>query len=232
MKVAIISDIHGNIEALKATLLEIEKIGAKKILCLGDYVGYYYHPDQVIRVLKRHSAEFIKGNHEVILKDYLNGINVEKVDTKYGIGHALCKEKLTEEEFEFLYTLPLSKTIELKGVKIQMNHGSPWNYDTYIYPDTDHEIKEKCFEGGHDFVFIGHSHHSFIFESENGTLVNVGSVGQNRKKGGVAEWCLLDLSTRTVEIKQTAYDTTSLKNELIEKGFEESYSFQILNRNA
>jgi len=72
MKIAILSDIHGNDTALKAVLMEIDKLGVDKILFLGDYVGYYYTPDIIFDLIKDYDKELIKGNHELLLEQALD----------------------------------------------------------------------------------------------------------------------------------------------------------------
>ena len=71
MKICILSDIHGNYEALKKCILEAKKDGVKTILCLGDYVGYYYEPEKCIDLLIKEKAICIKGNHEDIFLELL-----------------------------------------------------------------------------------------------------------------------------------------------------------------
>ena len=69
MKVCVISDIHGNYDALKKCIEEAKKLDVKKFLCLGDYVGYYYEPEKCIDLLLDLNAVCIKGNHEKIFLD-------------------------------------------------------------------------------------------------------------------------------------------------------------------
>ena len=111
-----------------------------------------------------------------------------------------------------------------------MNHGSPWNYDEYIYPDAPVEKLNKCNSKGHDFVLIGHSHYAFTFNCENSVLINCGSVGQSRQKGGVASWALIDTSNKNYEIKNTPYDISILKSEVLKFDSENMYMCKILER--
>ena len=71
MKICILSDIHGNYDALKKCVSEAKKLKVKKFLCLGDYVGYYYEPDKCIDLLIKLKAICIKGNHENIFLEIL-----------------------------------------------------------------------------------------------------------------------------------------------------------------
>tara|TARA_B100000959_G_C14425449_1_gene396285 strand:+ start:137 stop:403 length:267 start_codon:yes stop_codon:yes gene_type:complete len=71
MKICILSDIHGNYEALKKCVNEAKKLNINRFFCLGDYVGYYYEPDKCIDLLKKINAVCIKGNHEDMLLNIL-----------------------------------------------------------------------------------------------------------------------------------------------------------------
>lgn len=231
MKVAILSDIHGNHFALEAVLKIAKKEGVERLLVLGDIVGYYYHPDLVLDMLSKWDYEIIKGNHEVILKDLFDGkINSNELKKKYGHGHEQALKKLNSEQLDWLFDLPNQKTVVIDEVSFQMNHGSPWSIDEYLYPDTSAELLEKCDSSEHDFVLIGHSHYSFSFQCKHSVLLNSGSVGQSREKGGLAYWSIIGTESKNFEIKNTSYDTAELLKEvhLFDSDFE--YSTKILVR--
>ena len=75
MRIGLLSDIHGNAHALKSVLKSAREKGVDKILCCGDYVGYYYEPDEVMFLLNDWDWVGISGNHEAMLLDWLNGKN-------------------------------------------------------------------------------------------------------------------------------------------------------------
>jgi len=231
MKVGVISDIHGNHYALEAVFETAKKEGIAKLLVLGDIVGYYYHPELVLNRLSEWDYEIIKGNHEVLLQDLKeNKIDTEALKAKYGRGHEQALKNLDDTTQEWLFSLPEQKTIVIDGVSFQMNHGSPWSIDEYIYPDAALEQLEKCNSVAHDFVLIGHSHYAFSHQCENSILINCGSVGQSRQKGGQAYWCVINTSDKSFEIRTTAYDTTKLLEEIQLFEIKTGYSSKILQR--
>ena len=231
MKIGVLSDIHGNSYALESVLNECKNEGVNKLLILGDIVGYYYHPDIVLKMLSEWDYEMIKGNHEVILKNLKeHKVNAEILKAKYGSGHNLALKKINEEQLKCLFSLPEQKTVEINNVSFQLNHGSPWSLDEYIYPDTSLEKLNQCNSDQHDFVLIGHSHYAFTFDCEHSVLINCGSVGQSRKKGGVANWALIDLSNKNFKIKETLYDISKLILEVMELDPENSYMRTVLER--
>lgn len=231
MKVGVISDIHGNHYALEAVLKTAKKEGVEKLLVLGDIVGYYYHPEIVLEILSDWDYEIIKGNHEVLLEDLKNGtIEPQFLKDKYGRGHEQALRSLDDKTQQWLFSLPVQKSVRIDNVSFQLNHGSPSSIDEYVYPDAAIEQLEKCNSIAHDFVLIGHSHYAFSVRCANSTLINCGSVGQSRQKGGLAYWVVINTSNKSFEIKATPYDVAELLEEI--KTFEPKigYSSNILER--
>jgi predicted phosphodiesterase len=216
---------------LEAVLKTAKKEGIEKLLILGDIVGYYYHPDIVLDMLSEWDYEIIKGNHELILQDLKESkIDPDVLKEKYGRGHEQALKKMDDKTLEWLFSLPVQKSIVIDNVSFQLNHGSPTCIDEYIYPDASLEQLEKCDSPEHDFVLIGHSHYSFSFRCKNSTLINCGSVGQSRQKGGMAFWAIINTANKCHEIKATPYNTSALLEEI--KKFESKigYSYKILQR--
>lgn len=210
MKIAVISDIHGNIFALEAVLQDIFDIGVDRIFFLGDLTGYYYHPKEVLYRLIEIKATMILGNHEKLLFDCVDGkLDPNILSLKYGSGHRIALEEFSISDINYLRSLPDFFIENLNDLSIGCFHGSPFNPDFYIYPDASFDILQKC-DVGLDLVFVGHSHYPFVIEMDYGKLINVGSVGQSRTNGGVASWCFFDSVLQTVELKSTHYDTQNL----------------------
>lgn len=232
MKIAILSDIHGNHYALKQVLLDAKKYKIEKLLILGDIVGYYYYPDRVLSFLNCWNYDFVRGNHEVLLKRVLNGdMKIETLTKKYGSGHELALNNLTNSQLDYLINSPDKKELIFDGVKVLICHGSNWDPNYYLYPNTEKEILDRTGEVKTDFVFVGHSHHPFVHENKTNTLINAGSVGQSRKKGGVANWVILDTSDKSFEIKETKYDTSTLISDIKKLDPKNEYLIKVLRRN-
>ena len=232
MKIAIISDIHGNYDALFEVLTKAKKENVEHLLILGDIVGYYYHPDKILELLSEWSFDLIKGNHENILEDlFANPDLGETIRLKYGSGHQEALNKLTEKQLNILKGLPETKSIKYDGVSILMSHGSPWANDYYIYPDSKKEVILKCDSKEHDFVLIGHSHYAFTIKNTNSVLINPGSVGQSRQFGGKASWAIIDTKNNNFQLITTDYSVEKLLSEIQEKDPEIKYLTKILRRN-
>jgi len=210
MRLAILSDIHGNIFALDAVLDKIAQARVDRIIFLGDFTGYYYHPKEVFDCLNKMGATMILGNHERMLFDCADGIiDAEVLRQKYGSGHKLALQKFSTSELDQLRNLPEFHLETLNDFSIGYFHGSPFDNDFYLYPDASPSILSKC-DVGIDYIFVGHSHYPFITQLDHGILINVGSVGQSRVLGGIASWCLFDVESGELEIQTTHYDTELL----------------------
>ena len=231
MKIAIISDIHGNYDALFSVLEKAKKEFVDHLLILGDIVGYYYDPEKILNLLSNWSFDMIKGNHEQILEDLIKNSSLsESIRLKYGSGHQEAINKLSKKQLNFLFDLPKTKAIKIDGIKLLMCHGSPWSNDFYIYPDSNNEIISKCDIKTFNFVLIGHSHYSFAIRNENSILINPGSVGQSRQVGGKASWCILNTNNSCFQFFNTDYDTKKLLADISEKDPEINYLSDILRR--
>jgi putative phosphoesterase len=232
MKIAVISDIHGNYDALVEVLKKAKTEGVEHLLVLGDIVGYYYHPDKILKALSEWSCDIIKGNHEYILEGLIAKPELgDSIRLKYGSGHKEAIEKLSAEQLEFLRDLPETKSVQFNDISLLMSHGSPWSNDFYIYPDCDKDIIEKCDSTAHDFVLIGHSHYAFVLKNENSILINPGSVGQSRQVGGKASWCIINTKNGCFQMLSTDYNVENLINEITNKDKDIAYLTKVLRRN-
>lgn len=186
-KIAIISDIHGNITALNAVLADIEKRNIKRIFCLGDYVTKCVHPDLVIDKLREVSEVMLIGNCDYVIS------RPEAKDRKFW-----SREKIGEERANFLYNLPVSYDFYMSGHLVRLFHASPYSlddlynpmfsnkgtiYETHelnhastLFQNTDF-IKKSKDDPEPDVVGYGHIHTPLIVRFKNKTLFNTGSVG-------------------------------------------------------
>lgn len=214
MKVIILSDIHGNADALKAVLQEIPG-DISEFWILGDMVGYYYQAKEVLTLLTNLPCRYIAGNHEQYLKEGLmNPQILSEYKSKYGSALNIAIKTLSIEQINFIKSLPDSLEFLVKSKNILLCHGSPWSIDEYIYPDVK-KAKLLAFSTlNADFIFQGHTHHPMEIIQNNKRIINPGSVGQPRNKVPGAHWAIFDLETNEVTFKTTIYPLDSLFNEI------------------
>jgi len=231
MKVAVISDIHGNDYALARVLEDATKCGVTRLFVLGDFVGYYYRPDRVLSQLQDWQSDSIKGNHECMMERAArDSAYADTVIGKYGHGIQQALNCLSPSQIEYLTHLPSQRQITIGDTKILLCHGSPWQDDEYIYPDAPKAVFDRLANQGFDIICMGHTHHS-IARRVNGTLVvNPGSVGQSRQRGGYASWAIIDSIALTAEIRETSYPTTDLLRLVRQRDPNVPYLAKVLTR--
>jgi putative phosphoesterase len=212
MKIAFISDIHGNFTALHSVLMDIKKLKIKKIYCLGDMVNYYYEPHKCIDLLIKNNVISIKGNHEKILfETYKNKIKFDKYSKLYGNSIKINHKKLKEKHLKFLKTLSFQKKININGKKILLAHGAPWKNNFYFYPNVKKKWITKISKYKYDFIILGHTHIPMEKKlTKNKKLLNPGSIGQPRDKTCGASWMILDTDNMNFKILKTKYDYTKI----------------------
>ena len=231
MKVAVISDIHGNYDALIEVLNKAKKEGVQFLLLLGDIVGYYYHPDKILNALAEWKFDMIKGNHENILENLYNDPSIsESIRVKYGSGHKKALENLDQKTLLSLFSLSSKKTIVIDNISFELNHGTPWDPDEYLYPDAPKAKIIRCGSKQHDFVLMGHTHYSFSYKCDHSIVINPGSVGQSREKGGFAFWSLIDTKDKSYKLIKTLYDTSDLLKEIKVIDPDNKYLSEVLRR--
>ncbi len=178
-KIAIISDIHGNITALEKVLDDIEKRGIKRIMCLGDMIVKCSSPKECVQTILSRCEVVIKGNCEQ------RGVEEPKI-----YEHVWNRDKLTNEQKEKIKKLPLSYDFYMSGYKIRIMHASPNSiHEKSYYWDFDEGFEErfdKMFENTEylnnldsdnpDIVIFGHIHKPFIFRKKDKILINPGAV--------------------------------------------------------
>jgi putative phosphoesterase len=231
MKLALLADIHGNHLALEAVLKSVKTYEVDKLLIAGDFVGYYYWPKEVFELLTPWDVTAIRGNHEeMLIKAKGDSEFLKSVDTKYGKGLRVALELLTNEQIDWLSTLPFSLEFDAEDRRILLCHGSPWDHDFYIYPDADEGTIEKCVSMNYDWIVLGHTHYPMVHRSNKTTIVNPGSVGQPRNRKPGACWALLDTKTQEVNTYCVGYDSHFVVAESLRRNPDLPYLANVLER--
>jgi predicted phosphodiesterase len=217
MCVAIISDIHSNLEALIKALEIIDQKSVDEIICLGDIVGYGADPNECIEIVRKRCSLVVKGNHE----DAIDNIDLVEYFTDNARAAILWTSKqLTGENLDYIRALPLTG----KKNNLLFVHASPctperWNYilDKRTAARTFHCFSESI-------CFIGHTHSPEIFSSqrrvreiskEDRYLINVGSIGQPRDHNPHLSFGLLDTDLWKYENIRAPYDVETAVQKIL-----------------
>ena len=178
MRIALISDIHGNMVALSAVLEDIQAKNVDKILCLGDVATLGPEPNAVINMLKKLRCPCIMGNHDAFM---LDSELIKKYTELELISKAVdwCRAKLSPESFNYIQTLLPDYTLPLcDDGSLYAFHGTPQSNTGILLATTAPNDLDDIFEGICASVFVGgHTHFPFVKRHRDMLIVNPGSTG-------------------------------------------------------
>jgi predicted phosphodiesterase len=224
MKLAIISDIHANLEALEAVLKDIDARGADRLVCLGDIVGYNASPAECIALLRRHDPLCVAGNHD---RAVTGQITTDAFPHTAARAVEWTRPRLDADALAWLESLPLSASIDGELVAV---HGAllPSGPSDMIRLQSE-ELRTLSaaaladHASGARVCAFGHTHDLGIFEMRAGLsrkcfgnevslrddafyLINPGTVGQPRAADARASYFMFDTDRRVVSIQRVRYD--------------------------
>ncbi len=232
MKIAVISDIHGNMQALEAVLSDIKKENCSKIFCLGDIAMAGPEPaktiQKIIELQESEDFEIIQGNTDEMIANCDNQMIHLLEENNPIMAHALENDVfvIPEELKNFLRNLPKQKELEIEGTKILLVHGSPRKNNENIFPDLKIEEVENMISGTDaDIIFCGHTHMPCGYQTNTKqTVVNTGSVGRPFSEEPKSCYAVLEINNKEFSVKHNFvdYDYKTAAAILKERGFEGS----------
>jgi putative phosphoesterase len=212
MKLAIVADIHSNLQALKAVMREIEGAKIDQVVCAGDIVGYGANPNECCQIVGDAAAHAVLGNHEIsaLTKD-TTGMNPHAAAASQWTASAL------EEGFqEFLRSLEIESKFEAGDMKVAMYHGSVESATEYVFED---EISEDIVRSsGGDLLILGHTHVPYVKDFGSMMAINPGSVGQPRDGDPRASFAVLDTNRRSCTVRRVGYDIGGASEAILAAG--------------
>lgn len=238
MTFAIVSDIHANIEALRAVVSDIQSRDIEKTICLGDIIGYGPNPRETTTFALNNFDFSLKGNHEEAVLFEPVGFNETATISAEWTREQLSNFEDNPDEdhtlWNFLGNLPPQKTKE----EMAFVHASPIEPTSqYLFPDDiqDHSLMNRIFELIPHVGFGGHTHVPGIFEEDphnfmhpteiertyqiqehKKAFINVGSVGQPRD--GITDACYVIIhQDQTVEFRRISYNVKQTAQKLFEE---------------
>lgn len=238
MKVAVLSDIHGNGIALQYAISDLKSLGIKKIIILGDIIIKGPMPSQSLEMLKDKDLEIIaciKGNTDLWLEEITDVcITSTKREKELYSYYKYAKDNLSEDQISFLKELPLQCSINLNGISILCVHGTPQSIVEAIDSSVPEEEIKKAIKGVKEQVILsGHSHTSFIGEVDDKIIFNVGSIGNSLDGDNRISYGILDFVEDRVNLtnRRISYPTDEIINIAIDNKFPllDEYKSIILN---
>jgi diadenosine tetraphosphatase ApaH/serine/threonine PP2A family protein phosphatase len=229
MRWAILSDVHGNLEAFQAVIGDLRAEKADQIAFLGDVVGYGADPNECLSLLRNLTDWVIAGNH-----DY-GAVGLTNIDVFNPMARSAIlwtREKLSEENQAYLRRLLLVRN----NGNVTFVHATPNQPEEWYYLFTFPEAEEAFLSLSGDLAFVGHSHRPLILTKAGSGeveamnleetvlkpgvryIINVGSVGQPRDGHPEAAYGLYDENTKRFLLKRLPYDVETAQRKIIRAG--------------
>jgi len=234
MRLAVISDIHSNMEAFTRVLGDADLSRVDEMVCLGDVIGYGPEPNEAIRLIRERNIPTVMGNHElgVVKRDYLNLLNPIACQSLL-----ITIKMLSGESLNFVNGLETS----LVSYNSRFVHGFPPDSPTvYMFEISNVKMRNIFGQYKERLCFTGHTHNPEIVEfdgdfvvrtllkrgvtnldKDKRYIINAGSVGQPRDGDNHAKYLIWDTSDDTIEVKYVSYDIESVANKIIKAGLPE-----------
>ena len=237
MRLAILSDIHGNLEAFQAVCTDILQRRLDGAVCLGDMIGYGPDPEDVIRGVRNLQCRTVLGNHEAALlsakaRYWMNFQARENSIETEGL--------LSQESLAYCRNLPSFLDI---GTAWFVHGYPPDSVFTYLYKKTDRMIEDFFAASGASLYFVGHTHELRMVSQQRGRItrspltegrlrlakdrkyiINAGSVGQPRDGDNQAKYLIWDDETWNLEVLFIPYDIEKTTKKINERGFPAIYA--------
>ncbi|MBI4727190.1 metallophosphoesterase family protein [candidate division TA06 bacterium] len=233
MRYVIISDIHGNHQALSAVKASLEKEQPDEVICLGDIVGYGAEPGICLRETLELCHTVVAGNHD-------HGV-AGRLETSFFSANARRAVEwtagvLTPKEKKVLYDLPLMKEVFLPDISFIAVHSAPEQPQQWRYILSMDEAEYQFEHFSRPLCFIGHSHQPMFWrlgsdgecsvagreylrlEPGNRYIINAGSVGQPRDGDPRACYAVYDSQRRELIIRRVEYDIAAAQRDILKAG--------------
>jgi putative phosphoesterase len=235
-RVAVITDIHGNLPALESVLADVERLGAGAVYCGGDLVGYGPHPNEVCELLEARRIPTIYGNY-----DYAIGRGLEDCGCAYVTRHdrelgqqsvAWTLAHTDPHAKEFMRGLPFDLRFELGGRRVRLVHGSPRKVNEYLFEDKPARTFERIAAGADcDVLVFGHTHKPWIHAYGGVLFVNCGSVGKPKDGDARAAYGLLELDEvggLHADVRRVSYDADAVARDVTAAGLPGEYADKLV----
>ena len=237
MRMAVISDIHGNWNALSEVLSDIDRYGPDHLFCLGDAIGYGPEPERVVQTLLQKEIPTILGNHELaaIKPEYLSWFNpTARISLEKSLT-MLSKESMA-------YISRLQNHMVALGCRFV--HGFPLHSTTTYRFEVPKEERLRIMESmPENICFVGHTHDLNLItcrgtnlesrplkkgrtciSMEDTHIITVGSVGQPRDSNNNAKYVIWDTDKKSIEVRYVPYDISDTADKIIAAGLPQTHA--------
>ncbi len=240
MRIAVFSDVHGNMDAFAEVMADMIEGRVDEMFCLGDNVGYGPEPEQVLQVFRCENIPSVLGNHDLACidesaLDWFNPLAAESLRITRGM--------LSLESLCFLRGL--KRAIVCRDCRFV--HGFPPDSPkTYLFQVSRHKVLRKMAEMAERICFVGHTHELRLigFDGQKTAysllkkgvlrlnpkcryIVNIGSVGQPRDGNNNAKYVIWDTETSELDVRFVAYDIAAVVDKIRAAGLPEAHAAKL-----
>jgi predicted phosphodiesterase len=240
MKIAIFSDIHGNMDAFRQVLIDIGKIKVDAVFCLGDNIGYGPEPEEVLRVLQEETIPSVVGNHEMAC---INSSMLDWFNPAASESLKRTMQMLSQDSVKFISGLKMSMVIQ--GCRLV--HGFPPDSPTiYLFQVSQKKICRYMSQMKERICFVGHTHELKIIEydgekcfpdllkkgsiqlkRQSRYIINIGSVGQPRDGDNRAKYVILDTDSDVMDVRFIRYDIEKVVKKIMMAGLPAVHAYKL-----
>lgn len=222
MKLALLSDVHGNITALEA--VDDAEPSVDGYIMLGDYVGLLGSPGEVIEFAMERSVYSVKGNHDISVVENQRGHVNSKELSEFELS--LANTQLTEDQVKWIHSINSYEEVDELGFVMSHAYPDPMS-STGLEPGNVGltkgnytKVASETDSQKYDFVFVGHTHSQSKLDCEkfghDVKIVNPGSVGQPISDP-TAQYAVVDFDTQDVSLKSVEYENEEVISKLEEQ---------------
>ncbi|WP_161881415.1 metallophosphoesterase family protein [Deinococcus alpinitundrae] len=246
MRLLLLSDIHANFTALEAVLADAQARNYSQVVHLGDALGYGPHPREVLQALRNLDATCLMGNHDQMLLDRADGLNMRVSIVSQALAWQL--EKLSDRDLAWVRSW--RDGIDDQSIGARYRHGTPLSLDDYTDSVT---AAREAFAGWHGrLAFVGHTHHPAVYATLNApvgewvkhqafvqggsymvppgarVILNPGSVGQPRDGNPQASYAVYDSTRAHFQVYRVNYDMAQVQRDVNLAGLPEVLGARLL----
>ncbi len=234
-RVAVITDIHGNLPALQAALSRIEGLGVESVFCGGDLVGYGPHPNEICALIAERDIPTIYGNY-----DYAIARDEEDCGCAYVTPHdrelgqlsvAWTLAHTSQASKGFMFGLPFDLRFRVGDRDVHLVHGSPRKVNEYLFEDKPARLFERLATAERDHVLVfGHTHKPWAHEYGGVLFVNCGSVGKPKDGDRRGAFVVLTATADSVDvsIERVDYDADAVAAQIHDAGLPHQFADELV----